>query len=145
MLDDLKSFGDFLAKFALFLGVTATLAYMFFSIHYVPAGLTLGDSIFFFAVALAFGLAYAVLVLIGWLLVRLLASAWRGGCMGRCLVTGILVFLALGVFAVFVWLSELILLATAFCAFTMAGFFFTCLSTGWSQGAAVKLRSFTRC
>lgn len=53
-------------------GVMSVLGYLLVSIRFYPSGLTLGDGFFFLMVAFAFGFAYLLFILAGFLLAQLL-------------------------------------------------------------------------
>jgi len=72
----LTRIGEFAYKLLLVMGIASTVAYLLYSIHYFPAGVTIGDSLFFLLVAAAFGLGYLVFLGAGFLLAYGLASLW---------------------------------------------------------------------
>jgi OOP family OmpA-OmpF porin len=77
MLADFKTLTDTGYKCLLSVGAMAVLAYLLVSVQFYPSGLTIGDAFFFLMVAFAFGFAYSVFILAGFLVVQLADLFWQ--------------------------------------------------------------------
>jgi OOP family OmpA-OmpF porin len=77
MLGDFKTLTDTGYKCLLSVGAMAVLGYLLVSVQFYPSGLTIGDAFFFLMVAFAFGFAYAVFILAGYLVAQLGDLIWR--------------------------------------------------------------------
>jgi OOP family OmpA-OmpF porin len=80
-LADYQSIGKFTIGLAIAVGVIVTFCYCAFEAQFLPAGLSLGDSLLFLFVAMGFGLSYLLWVALGCVVVVGL-SAWRLGRLG---------------------------------------------------------------
>lgn len=80
-LEDIKALGEFGYKILLLLGIGSAICYLFYSIHYYPPGVTIGDSFFFLLIACAFGFAYLIFIAFGFIVAVmvsfLLKQKWR--------------------------------------------------------------------
>jgi OOP family OmpA-OmpF porin len=97
MLGDFKTATDTGYKCLLSVGALAVLAYLLVSVQFYPSGLTIGDAFFFLMVAFAFGFAYAVFILAGFLVAQLGNLFWQQRNKGlvriALAVTGVIVIL----------------------------------------------------
>lgn len=77
-VNDLKFLFEMGYKLVLLAGVLPTVGYLIVSVHFYPAGLTIGDSFFFLMVGFAFGLVYLFLLLYFAVVATSLESLFRG-------------------------------------------------------------------